>query len=102
YYMVEETAVLQQRLIVGMSKEANLRVRENQTAKGIVLQIAFPYATEWFFNQTAPGLAVCIVCVEATPEIFFRHKRLQHCVPELFGNDKKHTVTLLDALRLRT
>ena len=42
-----------------MSEEANLRVRENQTAKQIVLQIAFHYATEWFFNQTAPGLAVC-------------------------------------------
>src|SRR4026208_1218889 len=100
--MVEETAVLQQPLIVGMSEEANLRVRENQTAKEIVLPIVFHYATEWFFNQTAPGLAVYIVCVEATPEIFFRHERLQHCVPDIFGKDTNQGVKFLELLRPRT
>src|SRR6266480_1722577 len=84
-----------------MSEEADLRIRENQTSEQIVLQIAFHRATKRFFHQTAPDLAVRIVHVEATPEIFFRHERLQHCVPDIFGKDPGQTVKFLELLRLR-
>ena len=44
---------------------------------------------------------MCIVCVEATPEIFLCHERLQHCVPDIFGKDTNQAVKFLELLRLR-
>ena len=40
-----------------MSEDADLRVREDQAAHQIVLQIALDRATERLFRQTAPGFA---------------------------------------------
>ena len=99
--MVKETTVLQQRLIVRMSEDADLRVREDQAAHQIVLQIAFDRAPKRLFRQTAPGFAPRVVRVEAAPEIFLRDQRLQHRVPDIFSKDTGQAVKFLELLEFR-
>ena len=70
-----------------MRKDADLGVRENETADQIVLQITFERATERFFRETAPGLAASVIAIETGTKLFFRHQRLQHRVPYVFRED---------------
>ena len=52
--VIKKTAVLHERWIVRVGEDADLRIRQDQAAHQIVLQVTLDRVPEWFLCQTAP------------------------------------------------
>src|SRR5262249_45221058 len=99
--MVEKTAVLEQRRVVGMCEKANLTIGKNNAAQQIVLQVTFNRQTERSLDQTAPGLGRVIILFKLPRELVFGTKRAKHRLPKLIGEDASQAVELLQLLEFR-
>ena len=84
-----------------MGEDADLRIGQDKPAQQIVLQVTFDRRADRFFRQTSPGFAIGVVVIESSPEILFRHKRLQHRIPGLFCEHAGEPVELFQLLVFR-
>src|SRR5215210_165074 len=81
-----------------MGEHSDLRVRENDSAHEIVLEIALDRRAERFLGQAAPGLARERIAFEAATKIAPRLERPQHGVPGMFREDARELIELRQLL----
>src|SRR5579884_1465153 len=86
-HVIEKTAVLQKRRVVRMRQNADLGIGEHQSAHEIALQMPFKGEPQRLFHQAAPGFTREFVGLEKSPQLVLCRKRLQHCVPDLVGEN---------------
>src|SRR6266550_6971947 len=90
--MVKETPVLQERTIVRMREDADLRICKHEAAHQIVSQITLDYIPERFLYQSAPGFAGNFVNLETARHFFPGNQRLEHRVPNALGEHARQCV----------
>ena len=69
--MVKETPVLQERTVVRMREDADLRICKHEAAHQIVSQITLDCVPERLLYQSAPGFAGDFVNLEPTRHFIF-------------------------------
>src|SRR6185312_274954 len=80
--MIEETPVLEERTIVRLREDADLRIGEHKPAHQIVSQVTLDGISEGFLCQSAPGFAGDFVNLETTRHFFPGDQGLEHRVPD--------------------
>src|SRR5437867_4775593 len=98
--MVKKTTVLDERWIMRMRKETDLRVGQDKPAYQIILQITLDRSSKRFLRQTAPRFAGNIINIKPAAKLFFRDQGFQHAVPGMLGKDARQIVKFLHLLVL--
>src|SRR5262245_64994717 len=96
--MIKETAVLQERTIVWMREDADLRIGEHKAAYQIVPQVTLNGIPERFLYQSVPGFAGDLVNLEATRHFFPGDQRLEHRIPDAVGETARQCIEALQRI----
>src|SRR5947208_6992328 len=90
--MIKKTTVLDERRIMRMRKEPDLRVGHGKPAHQIILQITLDRKSEGFFRQTAPRFPGNIIDIKPAAKLFFRNQGFQHAVPAMLGENARQVI----------
>src|SRR5215472_11913989 len=82
-----------------MSEDSDLRIRQNQPANQVVLQITLERSTERFFGEVSPRFLRNLI-IELFLHLIFGNERLQHRIPSVLGEDAREMVKPLHLVEL--